>query len=272
MCRVLSASKAGFYAWLERAPSARKVRDEDLTMKIIAIHKKNHKRYGSPRIHVELRKKDERCGRKRVARLMRAAGVRGKRRKTFVPRTTDSKHKFPIAENLVQRRFSPAEIGGPNRCWAGDITYIMTGEGWLYLATVIDLYSRMVIGWSMSSSMHTRFVLDAFTMALKRRGVPSDLVWHSDRGVQYASVAMRHLLKNHKIRCSMSGKGDCWDNAVAESFWSTLKTELLDETPATREDARKALFEFIEVWYNRQRIHSTLGYLTPEEFELKLVP
>jgi transposase InsO family protein len=245
MCRVLDASKAGFYAWLDRAPSARELRDRELSAKIIAIHIKRHKRYGSPRIHAELRKKDERCGRKRVLRLMRAAGIRGKRRKSFVPKTTDSKHEFPIATNLVQRRFAPSEIGGPNRCWVGDITYIMTGEGWLYLATVIDLYSRMVIGWSMSSSMHTRFVLDAFTMALGRRGVPKDLVWHSDRGVQYVSAAMRKLLKTHNIRCSMSGKGDCWDNAVAESFWSTLKTELFDATPATREEARAALFEFM---------------------------
>jgi transposase InsO family protein len=272
MCRVLRASKAGFYAWLDRAPSARTQRDQELRRKIVAIHKKSRKRYGSPRILVKLREENERCGRKRVGRLMREEHIRGKRRRRFVPRTTDSKHDHPIAENLVQRRFSPEEIGAPNRCWAGDITYIMTGEGWLYLAVVIDLYSRMVIGWSMSSSMHTRFVLDAFNMAIARRGVPKGLVWHSDRGVQYASFAMRRLLKTYSVKCSMSGKGDCWDNAVAESFWSTLKTELFDGTiPPTREAARAAIFEFIEVWYNRERIHSTLGYVTPEQFELKAV-
>ena len=271
MCRVLSASKAGFYAWLDRVPSARSQRDRELRLKIVAIHKQSRKRYGSPRIHAKLLEENERCGRKRIARLMRDERICGKRRKRFVPKTTDSNHEHPIAENLVQRRFSPQEIGAPNRCWAGDITYIMTGEGWLYLAVVIDLYSRMVIGWSMSSSMHTRFVLDAFSMAIGRRGVPKGLVWHSDRGVQYASSAMRKLLKRHSIECSMSGKGDCWDNAVAESFWSTLKAELFDGTiPATREEARAAIFDFIEIWYNRERIHSTLGYVTPEQFELRI--
>jgi transposase InsO family protein len=269
MCRVLNASKAGYYAWLNRVPSARRRRDQELVLKIAAIHKESRKRYGSPRVHMKLREESERCGRKRVARLMRTECLRGKRRKRFVPRTTDSTHDHPIAENLVQRRFSPQQIGAPNRYWAGDITYIMTGEGWLYLAVVIDLYSRMVIGWSMSASMHTRFVLDAFNMAIEGREVPEGLVWHSDRGVQYASSAMRKLLERHSIQCSMSRKGDCWDNAVVESFWSTLKTELFDgEVPATREEARPAIFEFIEVWYNRQRIHSTIGYVTPEQFEL----
>jgi transposase InsO family protein len=272
MCDVLDAKKAGFYAWLKREPSAREVRDRGLRAKIVAIHKNSRKRYGAPRIHAKLRECNEPCGRKRVARLMRAENIRVKRRKAFVPRTTDSKHEYPIAANLVQRRFSPQEIGGPNRCWAGDITYVWTGEGWLYLAVVIDLYSRMVIGWSMSSSMHTRFVLDAFNMAIGRRGVPKNLVWHSDRGVQYASFAMRRLLQRYEIRCSMSAKGDCWDNAVVESFWSTLKAELFaDGQPANREIARSGIFEFIEVWYNRERIHSTLGYVTPEQFELKAV-
>ena len=272
MCRVLTASKPGFYAWLNRAPSARCRLDGELSSKIIDIHKKSPKRYGSPRVHAKLRAVGERCGRKRVARLMRDAHIRGKRAKRFVPRTTDSKHKHPIADNLLQRRFSPQEIGAPNRYWAGDITYVMTGEGWLYLAVVIDLYSRMVIGWSMSASMHTRFVLDAFNMAIAHRGTPKGLVWHSDRGVQYASSAMRSLLKRLDIQCSMSRKGDCWDNAVAESFWSTLKTELLDgPMPATREEARAFIFEYIEIWYNRERIHSTIGYLTPEQFELKAV-
>jgi transposase InsO family protein len=272
MCAVLGAQKAGYYAWLKRQPSAREVRDGELRGKIVVIHEESRKRYGAPRIHAKLRELNERCGRKRVARLMKQEGLRVKRRRAFTPKTTDSKHEYPIAENLVQRRFSPEEIGAPNRCWAGDITYIRTGEGWLYLAVVLDLFSRMVIGWSMSSSMESRFVLDALEMAIARRGVPHDLIWHSDRGVQYASTLMRRLLEKHGIRCSMSAKGDCWDNAVSESFWSTLKAELFaDGDPETRELARAAIFEFIEIWYNRERLHSTLGYVTPEQFELKAV-
>jgi putative transposase len=211
MCSVLGAKKAGFYAWLRRQPSAREVRDDELRVKVVAIHGESRRRYGVPRVHAKLSELNERWGRKRVARLMREEGLRAKRRKAFVPKTTDSKHEYPIAETLVQRRFSPEEIGAPNRCWAGDITYIRTREGWLYLAVVIDLFSRMVIGWSMSSSMGSRFVLDALEMAIALRGVPLDLIWHSDRGVQYASILMRRLLEKHGIRCSMSAKGDCWD-------------------------------------------------------------
>jgi putative transposase len=210
--------------------------------------------------------------RKRVARLMREARIAGKRRKRFVPRTTDSNHKEPIAENILERTFDPAVIDMPNRIWGGDITYIWTGEGWLYLAIVLDLFSRKAIGWAMSHSMKTRFVLDALQMAIDRRGAPTGLLWHSDRGVQYADAKTRALAKKYGIECSMSRKGNCWDNAVVESFWASLKTELFDDyVPATREEARKMIFEWIEIWYNRQRLHSTLGYLTPEQFELKAV-
>lgn len=273
MCRVLKASKGGFYAWLKRQPSQRKERDQELRLKIVAIHAQSRKRYGSPKIYAKLRDEhQERCGRKRVARLMRETRIAGKRRKRFVPRTTDSSHKEPIAENILERTFDPEVIDKPNRIWGGDITYIWTGEGWLYLAIVLDLFSRMAIGWAMSHSMQTRFVLDALQMAIDRRGAPAGLLWHSDRGVQYADAKTRELAKKYGIECSMSRKGNCWDNAVVESFWASLKTELFDDyVPATREEARKMIFEWIEIWYNRQRLHSTLGYLTPEQFELKEV-
>lgn len=270
MCRVLKASKAGFYAWLKRIPSERDRRDEELRAKIVALHAKTKSRYGSPRIHAALREDGERCGRKRIARLMRAANILGKRRTRFVPKTTDSKHAEPIAENLLDRRFSPRDLAGPNRYWGGDITYIRTGEGWLYLAVVIDLFSRMAVGWAMSHTMKTRLVVDALSMAVGRRGAVRGLLWHSDRGVQYAAEQMRAFAKSHGIECSMSRKGNCWDNAVVESFWASLKSELFDGyVPATREEARQLIFEWIEIWYNRQRLHSTLGYLTPERFELE---
>jgi putative transposase len=273
MCRVLKASKGGFYAWLKRLPSKRNQRDQELRLKIVAIHKTSRKSYGSPRVHAKLRDEyEERCSRKRVARLMREARIAGKRRKRFVPRTTDSNHTKPIAENILERTFDPAVIGTPNLVWGGDITYIWTAEGWLYLAIVLDLFSRRAVGWAMSHSVQSRFVLDALQMAISRRGAPTGLLWHSDRGVQYADVKTRELAKKHGIECSMSRKGNCWDNAVVESFWASLKAELFDDyVPATREEARKMIFEWIEIWYNRQRLHSTLGYLTPEQFELKAV-
>ena len=272
MCRVLRASRGGFYEWLVRPKSAQKQRDGELRLKIAVIHNDSKKRYGSPRVHAKLRENGESCGRKRVARLMREQQLAGRRRKRFIPKTTDSDHKEPIAANVLNRRFSPEEIAAPNRCWAGDITYIWTAEGWLYLAIVLDLFSRMAIGWSMSHSMKTRFVLDALQMAIDRRGNPDGVLWHSDRGVQYADELTRALAKEHGIKCSMSRKGNCWDNAVVESFWASLKAELFaDYTPATREEARSMIFEWIEIWYNRQRLHSTLGYLTPERFELKNV-
>lgn len=271
MCRVLKASKAGFYAWLKRTPSERDRRDAALTEKVVAIHAKSKKSYGAPRVHAKLRTDGERCSRKRIARLMKAANVTGTRRKRFVPKTTDSDHDEPIAENLLDRRFSPEEITAPNRCWAGDITYVQTGEGWLYLAVVMDLFSRMVVGWSMSHSMKTRFVIDALQSAIDRRGTVHGLLWHTDRGSQYAAKLTRNFAKNHGIECSMSRKGNCWDNAVVESFWASLKSELFEDyIPATREEARQMIFKWIESWYNRERLHSTLGYRSPEQFEAKI--
>lgn len=270
MCRVLEVSKGGFYTWLKRPSSARSERDRELRLKVVEIYTKSKKRYGSPRIHAALQDDDVRCGRKRVARLMREEQIAGRRRKRFTPKTTDSNHKEPIAENVLNRRFSPCEVAAPNRVWAGDITYIWTAEGWLYLAVVLDLFARVAVGWSMSHSMQTRFVVDALQMAVDRRGTPKGLLWHSDRGVQYADEKTRSFAKAHGIECSMSRKGNCWDNAVVESFWASLKAELFDDNvPATREEARALIFEWIEIWYNRQRLHSTLGYLTPQQFELK---
>ena len=270
MCRVLKASKGGYYAWLSRPVCAREKRDAELREKIVAIHTTSKSSYGSPRVHAALVEPD--CGRNRVARIMRAAGIAGKRRRSFTPRTTDSNHQNPIAANILDRKFSPDEVGRPNRCWAGDITYIRTREGWLYLAVVLDLFSRRVVGWSMSASMKTRFVLDALQSAIDGRGAPEGLVWHSDRGVQYTDGQTRALADQHGIQCSMSRKGNCWDNAVVESFWASLKSELFDDyIPTTREEARALIFNWIEAWYNRQRLHSTLGYLSPAAFELKKV-
>ncbi len=268
MCRVLEASKGGFYAWIKRVPSTRMIENQELQSRIVEIHIASDGRYGSPKIHGALRNAGEHYSRKRVARLMREAGIVGLRCKRFTPTTTDSNHDEPIAENLLARRFSPEEIGAPNRCWAGDITYIRTGEGWLYLAVVLDLFSRLVIGWSMSHSMKSRFVIDALQMAINRRNAPAGLLWHSDRGIQYVDSKTRALADRNGIRCSMSRKGNCWDNAVIESFWASLKAELFATyVPATREEARAMIFHWIEIWYNRQRLHSTLGYLTPEQFD-----
>ena len=272
MCRVLEASKGGYYAWTKRKPSIRSVENQALQLRIVEIHTASKSRYGSPKIHADLRNEGGHYSRKRVARLMRKAGIFGIRCRRFTPTTTDSKHDEPIAENILDRRFSPEEIGAPNRCWAGDITYIWTAEGWLYLAVVLDLFSRLVIGWSMSHSMKSRFVIDALEMAIYRRNASPGLLWHSDRGMQYADAKTRAVADEHGIRCSMSRKGNCWDNAVVESFWASLKAELFATyIPATREEARALIFEWIEIWYNRQRLHSTLGYLTPEQFELQNV-
>jgi transposase InsO family protein len=267
MCSVLQASKAGYYAWRKREASDRDKRDETITKKIVEIHRKSRKTYGSPRIHRALRKVGVSCGRKRVARLMREIGVKGKQRKRF-RRTTDSKHEHPIAENVLNRRFLPHEISGPNVVWAGDITYIWTMEGWLYLSVILDLFSRRVIGWSMRHTMEAELALDALLMALDQRRPTSGVLHHTDRGVQYACGDYRKLLTRNKMICSMSRKGDCWDNAVSESFFATLKSELIETQPwETREQVRAAVFEYIEVWYNRERLHSSLDYNSPAAYE-----
>ena len=264
-CNVLEVSRSGFYAWRDRPASSHLRRRAELATKIQAIHADNRRVYGSPRIFKALRAQGEPVSENTVAKVMRSEGLRGKVKRKFVPRTTDSAHDRPIAPNVLDRQF---QAPAPNRKWAGDITYIPTDEGWLYLAGVIDLCSRRIVGWSMADHMQTDLVADALNMAIARRGPGPGLLHHSDRGVQYASDDYQGLLGRHEIQVSMSGKGDCWDNAVMESFWATLKTELVHhEHYATRQEARKSIFEYIEVFYNRKRLHSSLGYVSPETFE-----
>ena len=263
-CRVLTVSASGYYAWCGRAPSEREIDDARLIDKIRGIYDAADGVYGVRRIHRQLLLDGERCSRNRVARLMRKCGIKARRKRKYRV-TTDSKHNLPVAENLLDREFFSA---GPNQVWASDITYIWTMEGWLYLAAVIDLHSRMVVGWSMSERLDRGLVLDALSMAVGRRNPEPGLIHHSDRGSQYAATTIRRLLAKHEMLCSMSRKGDCWDNAVAESFFSTLKTERVHHRLyRSRAEARRDIFEYIEVFYNRVRLHSTLGYLSPAQFE-----
>ena len=246
MCSLLSASRAGYYAWRERKPSKRAQKDAKLATQIRVIHKQSNETYGSPRIHAQLQHDGTRVGRKRVARVMRKERIDVRLRRRF-RKTTDSKHGHPIAPNLLKRRFSIKSIRALDRVWASDITYIDTMEGWLYLAVVLDLRSRRVVGWSMSQSLESTIVLDALRMALSRRQPGKGVLHHSDRGSQYADKLFRQLLKDHGMRCSMSRKGDCWDNAVVESFNATIKTELIHRTKwMTREDVRAAVYKWIE--------------------------
>ena len=269
MCQQLGVSRSGYYAWKERPESERQKADEALAQEVEKVHQESRGTYGSPRVHAELRARGRKVGRKRVARLMNRRGLRARKRRRFV-RTTDSRHNQPVAPNLLERDFSP---GQPNSTWAADITYIWTLQGWLYLAVVLDLFSRRVVGWAMSQSIDRHLVLNALDMALQSRQPPRGLLLHSDRGSQYASEDYQRLLAARGIQCSMSRKGNCWDNAVAESFFSSLKMELVhDADLATHEQARAALFEYIEVFYNRKRRHSSLGYLSPVEFELATLP
>jgi len=264
-CDVLEVSRSGYYAWRDRPASARQQRRQELAAKVQAVHAESRRVYGSPRVHRALATGGEKVSENTVAKIMQANGLRAKTKRKFVPRTTDSAHNQPIAPNILDRQFATAP---PDRTWACDITYIPTDEGWLYLAGVIDVGSRRVVGWSMADHMRTELVADAMEMALARRQPRAGLLHHSDRGVQYASDDYQVLLQRHQIAVSMSGKGDCWDNAVMESFWATLKTELVNhEHYATREQARRSVFEYIEVFYNRKRLHSSLGHVSPEAFE-----
>jgi hypothetical protein len=264
MCAVLGVSRAGFYAWRSRPQAARTIENQRLAIKVAAIHSQSHRRYGSPRVHRELREQGVRTGRKRIARLMREQGLRARRKRRFRT-TTDSRHDLPIAPNVIARKF---EAPAPNTTWVTDITYIWTHEGWLYLAVILDLFSRRIVGWSMSEQITRQIALDALAMALSRRQPPRGLIHHSDRGSQYASDEYRRLLAANGIVGSMSRRGNCWDNAVAESFFSTLKLELVHEHDwATRAEARAAIFEYLEVFYNGQRRHSSLDYVSPVAFE-----
>jgi len=271
MCRVLGVCRSGYYAWVKRMPSARALREERLRVEVRAIHRQSRGTYGSPRVCAELRERGERVGRKRVARLMRTEGIRGKKRKRFRS-TTDSSHSHRIADNVLQRRFSVHAVEGMDRVWVSDITYVPTRQGWLYLAVVLDLASRLVVGWAMGSSLESGLATAALEMALGRRSPGAGLLHHSDRGVQYASWEYQERLAACGAVASMSRKGNCWDNAVAESFFATLEVELIEGADwRTHEEARAAIFEYIEVWYNRQRRHSSLGYVSPAEFERRLV-
>ena len=272
MCRVLGVSRAGFYAAERRSPSVRAQRNQSLRAIIGALHETSRATYGSPRIHRELRAAGEPLGRNRVARLMRESGLRAKVSRRYRPRTTNSNHGYGVTENVLRRRFGVKETGGTNRAWCGDITYIRTREGWLYLAVLLDLGSRMVVGWAMRDSLEADLSLEALRMALARRRPQKGLLHHTDRGVQYAAIDYRELLAAHQLTASMSRRANCYDNAVAESFFATLRWELLDrhEWP-TRAAARSAIFEYIEIWYNRQRRHSSLDYLSPLQYEQRLL-
>jgi len=244
--------------------SQRKKKDMQLKLEIQRIYDKSRKRYGSPRIHQQLLREGYHIGKKRVERLMSELGIQAVAKKKYKA-TTDSSHTKPVAENHLNRDFTPDK---PNTSWVADITYIWTQEGWLYLSTIMDLYSRKIIGWSLRDRLTKELVIGALDMALKQRNIYSDLLLHSDRGSQYASELYQlHLLK-HGIICSMSGKGNCWDNAVMESFYRTLKVELIYQNQyETRRQAQKDIFEYIEIFYNRERLHSSIGYYTPEEYE-----
>lgn len=265
ICRVVRVTRSGFYAWRRRRPSSRQVRREALAVQVRRVHAEHRQVYGSPRVHRVLRSQGQLCCRNTVAKLMRQEGIRARTRRAFVPRTTDGAHDRPVAANVLARDFTAS---GPDQKWVADITYVPTGEGWLYLAGVLDCYSRKLVGWAMSEAMPGGLVVDALNMALLRRSPAGELVHHSDRGSQYAGATYRRLLENNGITPSMSGRGDCWDNAMMESFWATLKTELIHhERYATREAARASIFEYVEVFYNRKRLHSALGYRSPESFE-----
>jgi transposase InsO family protein len=264
LCDALDVSTAGYYAWRQRPVSTRQQQRDALLVEIRAIHAEFKARYGSPRIHAELAARGQGCCVNTVARLMHEDGIAAKTARKFRC-TTDSNHSLPVAENLLDRQFDPES---PNEAWVADITYIPTREGWLYLAAVEDLYSRMVVGWSMADNLESRLVVDALQMAVQRRLPDEGLLAHSDRGSQYASEHYQRLLAQHGIACSMSRRADCWDNAPMESFFASLKKELVHDADfATRAEARAALFEYIEVFYNGQRRHSSLGYVSPAQYE-----
>ncbi|WXJ94324.1 IS3 family transposase ISCce3 [Neomoorella carbonis] len=264
MCRVLKVSWTGYYRWLKRPVSQRRIQDEIIKEQIVNIYNKTRKTYGSPRVQKQLGREGIHCGKKRVERLMREAGIQAIQKRKFKV-TTDSKHNLPVAENILNREFT---ANSPNTSWVTDITYIHTDEGWLYLAAVMDLHSKRIVGYSMQKYLTRELVIEALHMAITNRRPGRGLVIHSDRGSQYASYDYQRLLRQYGFICSMSRKGDCWDNSPMESFFKTLKTELVYHRRfKSRAEARVEIFEYIEVFYNRLRLHSALGYETPEEFE-----
>lgn len=269
MCQVVEVSRSGYYAFKARSKSENSINNERLLVNIRRLFLENNENYGSPRIYDALRKEGQTCSENRVARLMRFAGLVAVQRRKFKA-TTDSRHNWPVAPNILERHFSADE---PNKIWVTDITYVWTWEGWLYLSFVLDLYSRGVVGLAMENCITDNLTQNALTQALVRRNPPVGLIHHSDRGSQYASGDYQTLLTKHEIIPSMSRKGDCWDNAVAESFVHTLKVEKIHRCRfKTRQEAKQDIFEYIEAYYNRKRTHSSLGYLSPFDYEKRSVP
>jgi putative transposase len=267
LCELLEVSPSGYYSWasVQSDPGARALQDQSLARDIGAIHAQSRQTYGSPRVVAALRAIGRRHGRNRIARLMKDQGLCGRQKGRYRVRTTDSNHDHPIAPN---RLAEAPQASAPNQIWVADITYIQTQEGWLYLAAILDLFSRKIVGWAMSQSIDSALVLQALSMALLHRQPPANLLFHSDRGVQYAAANFRAALRQAHLLPSMSRRGNCYDNAAMESFWSTLKLELVYRTHFTsHSQARSQIFEFIESFYNRQRLHSALDYLSPAEFE-----
>jgi transposase InsO family protein len=267
LCHLMRVSPSGFYDWQKRPtqPSPRAVEDLSLAQRIQSIHAQSRQTYGSPRVVAELRSQGHRHGRKRVARLMKAQGLAGRQKGRYRPTTTDSKHAHPIAPNLLTQAPKPT---APNQIWVADITYIPTQQGWLYLAAVLDLYSRKIVGWALSEWIDSALVLKALAMAVRHRSPPPQLLFHTDRGVQFAAGDFRAALAQARFVPSMSRKGNCYDNATMESFWSSLKLELVyRQVFTTHCQARSALFDYIEAFYNRQRLHSALNYQSPSTFE-----
>ena len=264
MCRVLKVSRTAYYCSLIRPTSRRRIQDEVIKEQILQIYRKSRRIYGSPRIHRKLGKQGIHCGKKRVERLMKEAGIRSIQKRKFKV-TTDSKHNLPVAENLLNRDFNASST---NTKWTSDITYVRTKEGWLYLAAIMDLCSRRIVGYSMQKYLSRELVIEALNMAIKSRRPGRGLILHSDRGCQYASSDYQQQLWRHGIICSMSRKGNCWDNAPMESFFHTLKTELVYHRHyESRAEARSDIFEYIEVFYNRLRLHSAIGYESPQNYE-----
>ena len=265
MCQSIGASRSGYYRWKKQPVSKRKRENERLLAEIREFHRRSKGRYGSPRIAEDFKERGDSYSRNRIARIMRANGIAGKAKKKFKA-TTNSKHNLPVAENLLNQDFVSKK---PNTVWLSDITYVWTSEGWLYLAVILDLFSRQVVGWAMSDRLTSEMVIKALHQAIGRRRPPPRCIFHSDRGVQYASTDFRAVLNGNGFIQSMSRKGNCYDNAVAESFFHTLKTEhVYDHRYETRAEARQSIFEYIEMFYNRQRRHSALGYRSPVSFEL----
>jgi putative transposase len=266
MCRIFSVSRSGYYSWLKRGKSLRAKENESLLKKIRRIHQESLQTYGSPRIRLALRQEGIRCTRKRIARLMRENGIVSKTKKRF-KLTTHSSHSRPVAPNLINRDFT-APV--PDKVWTSDITFIRTRQGWLYLAVFLDVYSRRIVGWAMKSRMTDQLVIDALKQAFRHRKAPEGLIIHSDRGSQYCSRSFKELLDQMRYRQSMCATGNCFDNAITESFFGTLKTELVSHHRYdTRDEARRSIFKYIEIFYNRTRIHSSLGGLSPYQYEQK---